>query len=151
MDRFYIDTNRRIGEWYRQLNSWKRSYTSLLNMRSFKGDSATAVKSYLGEVHEFLLQSIYAAISRFQTDYLLYKYGYYGIEGNSYAKMSRETIKAIEARLSNEIRHLNNISNEIDRSLSSVSDIYWRGRPSKSTLEFYLYSEKNHWKLLVKI
>jgi hypothetical protein len=57
--------------------------------------------------------------------------------------MSRETIKAIEARLSNEIWYLNNIYNEIDRSLSSVSDIYWRGRSSKSTLESYLYSEKN--------
>ena len=111
-------------------------------MTSFNGQSATAVKSYLGEVHEFLLQSIYVAISRFQADFLLYKNQYYAIENNIYATMPRETIKSIEDKLSNEIKYLNNISNEIDRSLNSISDIYWRGRPSKSTIEGYLNSEK---------
>ncbi|WP_207644568.1 T7SS effector LXG polymorphic toxin, partial [Clostridium nigeriense] len=114
-----------------------------INMTSFNGQSATAVKSYLGEVHEFLLQSIYVAISRFQADFLLYKNQYYAIENNIYATMSRETIKSIEDKLSNEIKYLNNISNEIDRSLNSISDIYWRGRPSKSIIEGYLNSEKN--------
>ena len=143
MDQFYVEISTKTQEWYSQLDSWKTSYTSLINMTSFNGQSATAVKSYLGEVHEFLLQSIYVAISRFQADFLLYKNKYYTIEDNIYANMSRNTIKSIEDKLSNEIRYLNNISNEIDRSLNSISDIYWRGKPSKSTLEGYLNSQKN--------
>ena len=143
MDQFYVDVCTKTQDWYKQLDSWKTSYTSVINMTSFNGQSATAVKSYLGEVHEFLLQSIYVAISRFQADFLLYKNQYYAIENNIYATMPRETIKSIEDKLSNEIKYLNNISNEIDRSLNSISDIYWRGRPSKSTIEGYLNSEKN--------
>lgn len=143
MDQLYIDICTKTQGWYQQLDSWKTSYTSLINMTSFNGQSATAVKSYLGEVHEFLLQSIYVAISRFQADYLLYKNKYYTIEDNIYATMSRETIKSIEDKLSNEVKYLNNISNEIDRSLSSISDIYWRGKPSKEALEGYFNSEKN--------
>ncbi|NLP47085.1 MAG: hypothetical protein GX347_08620, partial [Epulopiscium sp.] len=141
MDQFSLDSSARIGDWHQQLNSWKRSYTSLINMRSFSGQSATAVKTYLGEVHEFLLQSIFVAIGRFQADYLLYKSGYYSIEDNIYATMSKVTIESIKTRLSNEIKYLNNISNEIDKSLRSVSDIYWRGKPSKANLEYYLSSE----------
>ncbi|TGY38958.1 hypothetical protein E5347_16545 [Clostridium sartagoforme] len=143
MDQLYIDICTKTQGWYQQLDSWKTSYTSLINMTSFNGQSATAVKSYLGEVHEFLLQSIYVAISRFQADYLLYKNKYYTIEDNIYATMSRETIKSIEDKLSNEVKYLNNISNEIDRSLNSIPDIYWRGKPSKATLEGYFNSEKN--------
>ncbi|MBE6052876.1 MAG: hypothetical protein E7212_03025 [Clostridium sartagoforme] len=143
MDQFYVEICTKTQEWYKELDSWKTSYTSLINMTSFNGQSATAVKSYLGEVHEFLLQSIYVAISRFQADFLLYKNGYYNIEDNIYANISRDTIKSIENKLSNEIKYLNNIANEIDISLNSVSDIYWRGKPSKSTLEGHLNSEKN--------
>ena len=143
MDQFYVEICTKTQEWYKELDSWKTSYTSLINMTSFNGQSATAVKSYLGEVHEFLLQSIYVAISRFQADFLLYKNGYYNIEDNIYANMSRDTIKSIQDRISNEIKYLNNIANEIDISLNSVSDIYWRGKPSKSTLEGHLNSEKN--------
>ena len=143
MDQFYIELCTKTQEWYNQLDSWKASYTGVINMTSFNGQSSTAVKSYLGEVHEFLLQSIYVAISRFQSEFLLYKNGYYNIEDNIYANMSRDTIKSIQDRISNEIKYLNNIANEIDISLNSVSDIYWRGKPSKSTLEGHLNSEKN--------
>jgi hypothetical protein len=76
MDQLFIDITNRTNSWYEQLDSWKGKYTDLIKMASFTGQSATAVKSYLGEVHEFLLQSIYVAISRFQSDYLLYKQQY---------------------------------------------------------------------------
>lgn len=58
--------------------------------------------------------------------------------------MSSETIASIESRLSNEIKYLSNIKSEIDKSLKSVSDIYWLGKPSDSSVENYLYSEKMH-------
>lgn len=143
MDQFYVNVCTRIQEWYEQLDEWKARYTNFVNMSDFTGQSATAVKSYMGEVHELLLQSIYVAISRFQSDYLLYKNQYYDIESNIYAVMPKETIKSIEKRLSKEITYLNNISNDINSSLNSVSDIFWRGKPSRATLEYCLSLEKN--------
>ena len=143
MDQLLMTISSKTDGWYTQLGAWKTSYTALIDMDSFTGQSATAAKSYLSEVHEFLLQSIYVAISRFQSDYLLYKDQYYNIESNIYATMSSETIKAIGTRLSKEITYLNNIAGDIDRSLNSVADIFWRGTPSKATLEGDLLSEKN--------
>lgn len=77
MDQFYVDICTKTQGWYNQLDSWKSSYTSIINMNTFNGESAIAVKSYLGEVHEFFIQSIYVAISRFQAEFLLYKNQYY--------------------------------------------------------------------------
>ncbi len=143
MDQLLMTISSKTDGWYTQLGAWKTSYTALIDMDSFTGQSATAAKSYLSEVHEFLLQSIYVAISRFQSDYLLYKDQYYNIESNIYATMSSETIKAIGTRITNEITYLNNIAGDIDGSLNSVADIFWRGTPSKATLEGQLSSEKN--------
>lgn len=134
MDQFYIEMCNRIGEWHTQLESWSKSFNNLINMKSFDGQAAEKVKAYLGEVHVFLLEAIYTSIERLQSDYLLYKKGYYNIEGNIYANISSETIKSIQTKLSDEIRYLNNIKTEIDRSLNSVSDIYRSGRPSNATL-----------------
>lgn len=90
---------KKTEEWYNQIDLWKKSYTKLVNMRAFQGQSATAVKAYLEEVHEVIIQSIYVAISRLQSEYLLYKRNYYNIEDNIYAKMSQEAMESIKTNI----------------------------------------------------
>ncbi|HCW04839.1 MAG TPA: hypothetical protein DGK91_10150, partial [Clostridium sp.] len=143
MEVFYSEINQRIQEWNKQLQDWNTSCESLINMNSFNGQSATKVKAYLNEVHGFLLQSIGAAFSRLMAEFLTYKKGYYDIEANIYANISSDTIKSIETRLANEIKYLNNIKTDIDKSLNTISDIYWRGRPSNTVVHSSLSSEKN--------
>lgn len=46
---------KKTEEWYNQIDLWKKSYTKLVNMRAFQGQSAIAVKAYLEEVHEVII------------------------------------------------------------------------------------------------
>ena len=140
MDQFYSEMCVRASDWNSQLNTWKATYQILTNMDSFSGNSADAVKAYFGEVHEVLIGAICTAITRYQSDFLLYKKNYYNIEGNIYASISQDTIKSVESRLSDEIRYLSNIHSEIQRKLDSVKDIYWNGRPTNIPLENHMKS-----------
>ena len=100
-------------------------------MHSFNGQSATKEKAYLNEFMVFSTIN-WSSFSRLMAEFLTYK-SYYDIEANIYANISIDTIKSIETRLANEIKYLNNIETDIDKSLNTISDILER-RPSNTVV-----------------
>lgn len=72
MDQLYVTVSTRINDWYTQLDNWVQSYTTVVNMNSFEGTSATGAKTYLQEVHGILLYAIQQTLSAYQSNFLLY-------------------------------------------------------------------------------
>ena len=134
MDQFYSDICQKITEWNQELDSWNQSYNKIVEMESFKGNSADGVKTYLQEVHGVLLFSIKQMLADFQSRFLLYKTGYYDIESNIYADISEETIRFVISKLTSEIPVIESVDNRIDSALNSTEDLLALGTPSK----FYL-------------
>ena len=66
----------------------------------------------------------------YQSRYLLYKQGYYDIDGNIYANIPQEALQDVKKKLRDESEKLQNISDSIDSSVSSVSDLIYLKNPS---------------------
>ena len=135
MDQLYSLVGTRINGWYTELNTWYTACEKLMNLEQFQGESATAVKAYLQEVHGVLICSIQQTLAEYQSKYLLYKTGYYNLEGNLYASLPQETMINICKRLNTEQEILTGISNSIGGCLNSISDILALGNPTKYVLE----------------
>ncbi len=130
MDQLYLLICNRISEWYNELSGWSEEYTRLVDMENFQGTSAESAKAYLQEVHGLMLCFIQQTLQVFQSRYLLYKTGYYTIDGNIYANLPQEALQDVEKKLSDESAKLQSISDSIGSSVSSVSDIIYLRNPS---------------------
>ena len=135
MDQLLSSICTKIEQWHTDLSNWAASYNKIVEMDSFQGTAANSAKTYMQEVHGVLLYSIQQAMTSFQSEFLLYKTGYYDIEGNIYSTISQETVTSVTQRLYNESTNVENIFQSIQSSLNSVSDIFVIGNPSKYTLQ----------------
>lgn len=139
MDQLYLLICNRISGWYNELAGWSEEYTRLVDMESFSGTSAESAKAYLQEVHGLMIYFVQQTLQVYQSRYLLYKHGYYGIDGNIYANLPQEALYNVKKKLSDESEKLQNISHNIGRSVNSVSDLIYLKNPSvfilKDTLD----------------
>lgn len=130
MDQLYLLICNRISGWYNELADWSEEYTRLVDMESFQGTSAESAKAYLQEVHGLMICFVQQTLQVFQSRYLLYKNGYYDIDGNIYANIPQEALQDVKKKLRDESEKLQNISDSIDSSVSSVSDLIYLKNPS---------------------
>lgn len=130
MDQLYLLICNRISGWYNELAGWSEEYTRLVDMESFSGTSAESAKAYLQEVHGLMIYFVQQTLQVYQSRYLLYKHGYYGIDGNIYANLPQEALYNVKKKLSDESEKLQNISHNIGRSVNSVSDLIYLKNPS---------------------
>ena len=130
MDQLYLLICNRISGWYNELADWSEEYTRLVDMESFQGTSAESAKAYLQEVHGLMICFVQQTLQVYQSRYLLYKNGYYDIDGNIYANIPQEALQDVRKKLRDESEKLQNISDSIDSSVSSVSDLIYLKNPS---------------------
>ena len=130
MDQLYLLICNRISGWYNELADWSEEYTRLVDMESFQGTSAESAKAYLQEVHGLMICFVQQTLQVYQSRYLLYKKGYYDIDGNIYANIPQEALQDVKKKLRDESEKLQNISDSIDSSVSSVSDLIYLKNPS---------------------
>lgn len=130
MDQLYLLICSRISKWYNELGDWSEGYNRIVSMDSFKGKSAESAKAYLEEVHGILLCSMQQTLQAFQARYLLYRRGYNNIDADLYANLPGNAIGNVERKLKNESGSLQDISDSIGRSVSSVSDLIYLSNPS---------------------
>ncbi len=139
MDQLLIMIGNRVSGWYNELSAWSGEYTRLVDMESFQGTSAEAVKAYLGEVHGLLICFIQQTLQVYQSRYLLYKNGYYNIDEDIYARLPQEALRNVKQKLRDESEKLQDISDSIGSNVSSVSDLIYLKNPSifnlKDTLD----------------
>lgn len=130
MNQLYLLICNRISGWYNELSDWSEEYTRLVDMESFQGTSAESAKAYLQEVHGLMICFVQQTLQVYQSRYLLYKNGYYNIDGNIYANLPQEALQDVKKKLRDESEKLQNISDSISSSVNSVSDLIYLKNPS---------------------
>ena len=135
MDQLYLLICNRISGWYNELSGWSDEYAGLVDMGSFQGTSAESAKAYLQEVHGLLICFVQQTLQVYQSRYLLYKKGYYDIDGSIYANIPQEALQDVQKKLRDESDNLQNISDSISSSVNSVSDLIYLKNPSIFTLK----------------
>ena len=134
MDELCVTMNSRISEWSKQLDAWEKAYTKLVEMSDFKGKTAEAIKDYFTQVHGTILWSIRNAMSRLQSDFLIYKKDYYDIEEKNDAVLTREKIINLKKIMNNELGALDVIDTDISESFKHIADIYDGRKPYSEAL-----------------
>ena len=143
MSQFYNYVSIKIDEWYTALSEWDTAYNELVNMECFQGKAAETAKTYLQEIHGPLLYALTSALQAYQTSFLLYKNGFYGIDGHIYSSIPQEILVFLRDVLKTENTQLDTISTSIQTSLNSVSDIFPLSNPTKYVLESTIEGVKN--------
>lgn len=142
MDAVLIETDERLSEWYGNLENIQSRAAEFSEMKSFSGKTADCVKSYLSEVYTVINMGLGQAISDYQSKYLLYKNGYYGIESNIYAVMTASTMKWYFDRSAERQETQESLQKRVNSTLSSIADLVYLSRPSSYTLLSDLESVK---------
>ena len=143
MSQFYNYVSIKIDEWYTALSEWDTAYNELVNMECFQGKAAETAKTYLQEIHGPLLYALTSALQAYQTSFLLYKNGFYGIDGHIYSSIPQEILVFLRDVLKTENTQLDTISTSIQTSLNGVSDIFPLSNPTKYVLESTIEGVKN--------
>ena len=135
MDEFYATACTRFSEWEKSLASWRNACNTLLSLQSFQGQAATAAKNYLKEIHNALIPAILQTITLYKTQLLLYKTGYYEVDGHTYSVIPEEVLRGVMGKLGAEIWDTELLSEDVDSVIDSIADICPLTKPSIDSLQ----------------
>ena len=123
-----------IACWEDQLSEIEGGLNRLLNMKSFQGETADAVRLYLQEVHKTLLSGIRQCLQEYKVRLLLYQKEYYKIDADKGACLSEKEICQIGNHLEKQEKYLYEKNEEIKKILIDIWDILLLPVPSQETL-----------------
>lgn len=123
-----------IACWEEQLSEIEGGLNRLLNMKSFQGETADAVRLYLQEVHKTLLFGIRQCLQEYKVRLLLYQKEYYKIDADKDACLSEKEICQIGSHLEKQEKYLYEKNEAIKKILSDISDLLPLPVPSQETL-----------------
>jgi len=76
LDQLGFNVNERTFTWREQLSAVGQSLSKIIDMDNFTGETATAVKNYLGEIYGIILLAFDETFNELSLRYLMYKDGY---------------------------------------------------------------------------
>ena len=139
-----------IARWEEQLSEIEGCLNRLLNMETFQGESADAIRTYIREVHVTLLSAIRQCLREYSTRLLMYQSGYYKIDSAKGACLPEKEISDMGKHLQKQEEYLLERDQSIRSILDEISDILPLPIPSQetgtATQEQMELLHKGHWK-----
>ncbi len=129
-------SNAKFGEWNDSFASITQSLQSFTTMDSFKGQTATNVKTYISEVHFTILLSISEILAEYQSRYLLYKDGWHQqVDNHLHSDLQEETLVNLKTFFKQSCIDFTDQHEEAQRIASSISDLISASFPHASAVE----------------
>ena len=94
--------------------------TDFINNQNLQGQAISSMRTYLVEVHGTLLQTMVNLMNDYSTNLLLYKDGYYQIDGDLHTKLPSQVFTNFHSDLKGS---RNNLKSEIELLKTTESDI----------------------------
>ena len=107
----------------------QESINRFIGDSGFQGKAATAIKSYMNDVHLTMLSSFRVTIQSLLDNIVLYKAGYYGIDDSTNFVIPEETIKEFRTKLNTNYMEMQEQEDGVYRAVSGISDISSVGQP----------------------
>lgn len=107
----------------------QESINRFIGDSGFQGKAATAIKSYMNDVHLTMLSSFRVTIQSLLDNIVLYKAGYYGIDDSTNFVIPEETIKEFRTKLNTNYMEMQEQEDGVYRAVSDISDISSVGQP----------------------
>ena len=133
-----VETQKTMNAWGESMSSLKKAMSDFINNQNLQGQAILSMRTYLVEVHGTLLQTLVNLMNDYSTNLLLYKDGYYQIDGDLHAKLPGQVFTRLHSDLKGSRDDLKTEIELLKTTKSDISDLVsYEGSSHTSTVMNY--------------
>ena len=133
-----VESQKTINAWGESVASLNKAMTDFINNQNLQGQAISSMRTYLVEVHGTLLQTLVNLMNDYSTNLLLYKDGYYQIDGNLHTKLPGQVFTNLHSALKSSRDNLKSEIEVLNTTKNNISDLVsYEGSSHTSTVMDY--------------
>ena len=133
-----VESQKTINAWGESVASLNKAMTDFINNKNLQGQAISSMRRYLVEVHGTLLQTLVNLMNDYSTNLLLYKDGYYQIDGDLHTKLPGQVFTNLHSALKSSRDNLKSEIEVLKTTKSDISDLVsYEGSSHTSTVMDY--------------
>ena len=106
-----VESQKTMNAWEEAIANLNKAMSDFINNQNLQGQAISSMRNYLVEVHGTLLQTLVNLMNDYSTNLLLYKDGYYQIDGDLHTKLPSQVFTNFHSDLKGS---RNNLKSEIE-------------------------------------
>ena len=133
-----VESQKTINAWGESVASLNKAMTDFINNQNLQGRAISSMRRYLVEVHGTLLQTLVNLMNDYSTNLLLYKDGYYQIDGDLHTKLPGQVFTNLHSALKSSRDDLKSEIELLNTTKDKISDLVsYDGSSHTSTVMNY--------------
>ena len=133
-----VESQKTINAWGESVASLNKAMTDFINNQNLQGRAISSMRRYLVEVHGTLLQTLVNLMNDYSTNLLLYKDGYYQIDGDLHTKLPGQVFTNLHSALKSSRDSLKSEIELLNTTKDKISDLVsYDGSSHTSTVMDY--------------
>ena len=133
-----VESQKTINAWGESVASLNKAMTDFINNKNLQGQAISSMRTYLVEVHGTLLQTLVNLMNDYSTNLLLYKDGYYQIDGDLHTKLPGQVFTNLHSALKSSRDSLKSEIELLNTTKDKISDLVsYDGSSHTSTVMDY--------------
>jgi len=133
-----VESQKTINAWGESVTSLNKAMTDFINNKNLQGQAISSMRTYLVEVHGTLLQTLVNLMNDYSTNLLLYKDGYYQIDGDLHTKLPGQVFTNLHSALKSSRDSLKSEIELLNTTKDKISDLVsYDGSSHTSTVMDY--------------
>ena len=118
-----VESQKTINAWGESVASLNKAMTDFINNQNLQGQAISSMRRYLVEVHGTLLQTLVNLMNDYSTNLLLYKDGYYQIDGDLHTKLPGQVFTNLHSNLKSSRDSLKSEIELLNTTKDKISDL----------------------------
>ena len=133
-----VESQKTMNAWEEAIANLNKAMSDFINNQNLQGQAISSMRSYLVEVHGTLLQTLVNLMNDYSTNLLLYKDGYYQIDGDLHTKLPSKVFTNLHSALKSSRDDLKNEIELLKTTKNKISDLVsYDGSSHTSTVMNY--------------
>ena len=133
-----VESQKTINAWGESVASLNKAMSDFINNKNLQGQAISSMRNYLVEVHGTLLQTLVNLMNDYSTNLLLYKDGYYQIDGDLHTKLPSKVFTNLHSALKGSRDDLKSEIEVLNTTKDKISDLVsYDGSSHTSTVMDY--------------
>ena len=130
-----VESQKTINSWGESVASLNKAMNDFIKNQNLQGQAISSMRNYLVEVHGTLLQTLANLMNDYSTNLLLYKDGYYQIDGDLHTKLPGQVFTRLHSDLKSSRDDLKSEIELLKTTKSDISDLVSYGGSSHISTE----------------
>ena len=133
-----VESQKTMNAWEEAIASLNKAMSDFINNQNLQGQAISSMRTYLVEVHGTLLQTLVNLMNDYSTNLLLYKDGYYQIDGDLHTKLPSKVFTNLHSALKSSRDDLKSEIEVLNTTKDKISDLVsYSGSSHTSTVMNY--------------